>query len=741
MVRFFGAIRKIKSLFFRYSIVEICMLMNRKNIEKWVVVILLMVLTIPVHADGGDWRVYAAYHDASQVAALHGRVYVMSDGGLYSYDPEDTSVETYDKASSLSDVGIYAILPCVTTGELVVLYTNGNIDLLQASSLSEGTGEEAFNMPELKMKTLTDKTINNVALAGSTLYISTNSGIVCVDLQKKAFGNFYSFGQKIQRTVELNGSLYAITPAGTYQGRLTDNLLDPGKWTKLTASEVPDLSKSAQVTVASEVEQGGIKWKACGSEGLKGFGEGDSEKVGSIIPDSPLRNYAYKLYMEDGPRLLVAGGNFYYPEVEYTGTAMKYEGGKWTFFDEEEPLEKYGSYLYRNVTDIAQDPFDSEHHFLGTKRSGIYEFKDYKLVNHFTYDNSPLESILPDNPNAGAFVRVTGVNYDRLGNLWMCNNQADQVVRILQKDGTWVSMDIPEIKGYPTFDHIVFDQDDWAWITSRRFTSISTAGFLVVNTQGRLGVPSAYTHKYISSFSNQDGTHYTPMLFYCVREDLDGAIWLGCDRGLFVCYDKSQVFSDNFYLTQIKVPRQDGSNLADYLLSGVDVKCIAIDGGNRKWIGTSGSGVFLVSADGLETLEHFTSENSPLISDNINDIVINGQNGEVFIATDAGLVSYMGDATDPATSFDEDKVVVYPNPVRPDYVGNIHVTGLMYNSDVKIVNAAGYLVNRGTSVGGQYSWNGRLSSGKRCANGIYYVLATDEDGKKGVVAKFLMVTE
>ena len=231
------------------------------------------------------------------------------------------------------------------------------------------------------------------------------------------------------------------------------------------------------------------------------------------------------------------------------------------------------------------------------------------------------------------------------------------------------------------------------------------------------------------------------MLFYCVREDLDGAIWLGCDRGLFVCYDKSQVFSDSFYLTQIKVPRQDGSNLADYLLSGVDVKCIAIDGGNRKWIGTSGSGVFLVSADGLETLEHFTSENSPLISDNINDIVINGQNGEVFIATDAGLVSYMGDATNPATSFDEDKVVVYPNPVRPDYVGNIHVTGLMYNSDVKIVNAAGYLVNRGTSVGGQYSWNGRLSSGKRCANGIYYVLATDEDGKKGVVAKFLMVTE
>ena len=709
------------------------MLMDKKNIGRWLAAMISMVLTLHVHADGGDWHVYAAYHDAQQVVALHQRVYVMSDGGLYSYDPEDTSVETYDKASSLSDVGLYAILPSSSTNELILLYQNGNIDILNR----EG---EAFNMPELKMKTLADKTINNVALVGSTLYVSTNSGIVCVDLQKKAFGNFYSFGQKVLRTVELNGSLYAITPAGTYQGRLSDNLLDPAKWTKLVSTEVPDLSKSSQVTVATEVEMGETIWRACGSEGLKGFNKQGTETTSSIIPDSPIRNYSYKLYRE-GQRLLMAGGNFYYPSDDYTGTAMKYEGGKWTCFDEEEPLEKFGSNLYRNVTDIAQDPFDSEHHFLGTARSGIYEFKDYKLVNHFSYDNSPLESILPDNPNAGAFVRVTGVNYDRLGNLWMCNNQVDKVVHILQKDGTWTWLDVPEIKGYPTFDNIVFDSDDWVWITSRRFTSISTAGFLIVNTQGHLGVPSAYTHKYVSSFSNQDGTHYSPMLFYCVREDLDGAIWLGCDRGLFVCYDKSQVFSDNFYLTQIKVPRQDGSNLADYLLNGVDVKCIAIDGGNRKWIGTSGSGVFLVSADGLETLAHFTTGNSPLISDNINDIVINGENGEVFIATDAGLVSYMGDATDPATAFDEDKVVVYPNPVRPDYVGNIHVTGLMYNSDVKIVNAAGFLVNHGTSVGGQYSWNGRLSSGKRCANGIYYILATDEDGKKGVVAKFLMVTE
>lgn len=692
--------------------------------------LLAVGLTLSATADGGDWRIYAAYHNAKQVAAIHAKVYVMSDGGLYSYDPEDASVETYDKATVLSDVGVFGILPCGATGELVVVYTNGNIDLL------DGNGD-VLNMPELKMKSLSDKKLNAMALSGTTLYISTNSGIVCVDVQKHAFGNFYSFGQKVTKTVEKDGVLYAVTPAGTYQGLMTDNLLDPGKWTKATAG-APTGGDTAEP--ATMVEWSGTTWKACGEEGLKGFDSNGEVKVSSIIPEGPRRNYAYKLYMKDG-RLLVAGGNFYYPEVNYPGMALKYEDGKWTCFDEEEPLALVGSNLYLNVTDIAQDPFDSEHHFLGTKRSGIYEFKDYRLINHFSYENSPLLSILPDNANAGAFVRVTGVTFDRLGNLWMCNNEVESSVHILQKDRTWTLLDIPEIKKFPTLDHIIFDSNDWVWITSRRHTSISTAGFVVVNTNNKLGTPSAYTHKYVDSFVNQDGTSYKPMQFYCVTEDLDGSIWMGCDRGLFVCYDKTQIFSSSFYLTQVKVPRADGSNLADYLLNGVDVKCIAIDGGNRKWIGTSGSGVFLVSADGLETIEHFTTENSPLISDNINDIVINGSNGEVFIATDAGLVSYQGDATDPVASFDEDKVVVYPNPVRPDYQGNIHITGLMYNSDVKIVNAAGYLVNRGTSVGGQYSWNGCLASGRRCANGIYYVLATDETGKSGVVGKFLMVRE
>jgi hypothetical protein len=310
----------------------------------------------------------------------------------------------------------------------------------------------------------------------------------------------------------------------------------------------------------------------------------------------------------------------------------------------------------------------------------------------------------------------------------------------MKSDGTWKAFYFDEIAGCPTPDHIVFDSNGWAWINSRRSTSLGhRSGVFVFDTNGTLDDTSDDRHKFVGNFSNQDGTPYSPDLFNCITPDLSGAMWFGTSVGLFVSYKPDEVFGQNFYLSQVKVPRNDGTNLADYLLSGVNVKCITIDGGNRKWIGTSGNGVYLVSADGLETIHHFTIDNSPLISNYIYSIAIDGQTGEVFIGTDCGLVSFMGDATDPESEMDDDLLKVYPNPVRPDYQGPITVTGLMFNSNVKIVNAAGRLVYEGTSVGGEFTWDGRLTSGKRAASGIYYVLATDEEGNEGAATKFLIV--
>ena len=178
--------------------------------------------------------------------------------------------------------------------------------------------------------------------------------------------------------------------------------------------------------------------------------------------------------------------------------------------------------------------------------------------------------------------------------------------------------------------------------------------------------------------------------------------------------------------------------LADYLLSGTYIKAMKVDGANRKWVGTNDNGIYLISADGLETIHHFTTDNSPLPSDCIESIAINGKSGEVFIGTDKGMASYMSDATRAEEKLDENNVYAYPNPVKADYSGNISVVGLTHGCVVKIVDAAGFLVNEGESNGGMYSWNGRNARGEKVASGVYHVLTYDSNGNEGVATKILI---
>ena len=202
--------------------------------------------------------------------------------------------------------------------------------------------------------------------------------------------------------------------------------------------------------------------------------------------------------------------------------------------------------------------------------------------------------------------------------------------------------------------------------------------------------------------------------------------------------DNPEKFFNEGVFKQIKIARNDGTGLADYFMSGVYIKDIEVDGANRKWIGTNSNGIYLVSADGLETIHHFTTENSPLPSDCIESIAINDVTGGVFIGTDKGIASYRSDAIDAADKLVKGNVYAYPNPVRADYSGNISVVGLTSGCNVKIVDAAGYLVNEGISNGGMYSWNGRNARGENVASGVYHVLTYDSDGREGVATKILI---
>lgn len=244
--------------------------------------------------------------------------------------------------------------------------------------------------------------------------------------------------------------------------------------------------------------------------------------------------------------------------------------------------------------------------------------------------------------------------------------------------------------------------------------------------------------KYGPSIINQDGTSLGANYIFSPVEDREGNVWVGTNAGP-VYLSASAIQNGSTYFTQHKVPRNDGTNYADYLLSGIDVRAIAIDGGNRKWIGTNSNGVFLISDDNNTQISHFTTDNSPLPSNLVQDIAIDGASGRVYFATDKGLCSYQSDATEPTDEMTKDNVYAYPNPVRPDYTGLITITGLSYDADVKIVTSSGALVNQGRSTGGSYTWDGCDLNGKRVASGVYMVETATSSGDKGTVCKIAIV--
>ena len=222
---------------------------------------------------------------------------------------------------------------------------------------------------------------------------------------------------------------------------------------------------------------------------------------------------------------------------------------------------------------------------------------------------------------------------------------------------------------------------------------------------------------------------------YTLAKDLDGDIWVGTQEGVCVFYSPSAIFSGyNFDAQQIIV---EENGFGQYLLSSEIVYSIAVDGGNRKWIGTLGSGLYLLSEDGTEEIYHFTKENSPLLSNNILDLDINHTTGELYISTDRGLMSFRNDATDSKSNISS--LTIFPNPVREGYHDNIYINGLGYASNVKITDINSNLVFETNSNGGTAVWDGKDANKQRVSTGVYLIFSSDQFGNEKAVGKILFV--
>ena len=748
----------------------------------------------------GKWTFYPSYADAKTVISADKALWTVASGNLWTMDTTTGEITTFDRTRGLNGVEIAQIAYSKETKRLLVFYDDANIDIIDAQTYEVYNiphlvtydypkkdandifmyGREAWvatdfgilriDMAEAIIREtykreggvasvcISDMTPN---VAGKqipsepTLFCATASGIYYASLKANLLDqSLYKQlnSPSYRHLVWWKGFLIAFTQSGTPQQidinsgvgnnlvprnvrcrfEWNDNLICVGE------HAIYSLDKALNSTVMLETERAesaaavnktfyiaarrtGVIPYQC--DGTTLSGEGSPIRI-----NSPVTKKVYRLRYA-GKRLLVTYGADALGQFEDAG-ADYMEDGIWTNFE----MQHFRTdNRFACVTDIVEDPNDDNHHFISTQGHGILEYRGTKMVNHYDATNSPLRA-----PNSilDSYTWVTALAYDADGNLWMGNSHVDSTFVCLTPKGQWLKRYDRNTTKMQFVSGMEFDGDYmwspvWSWNDGTAFYGVDTRGTFTRTSDDR-------TKIVLNTVEQQDGSRYSMGVTYAAAIDRDHQVWFGCNAGLFVVTDLAEYFQSGFKFHQIKVNRNDGSGLADYLLNGIACTAIAVDGADRKWIGTDGQGVFLVSPDGQEEIFHFTTENSPLPTDKIKAIAVSKLTGEVAIGTEMGLLTFVSDAVSPASELDADNIVCYPNPVPPNYHGTINIKGLTMNSEVKIATVTGQVIFRTHSNGGMATWNGCDGRGHRVATGVYNVIVSTEDGSEAEVTRIVV---
>jgi sugar lactone lactonase YvrE len=377
----------------------------------------------------------------------------------------------------------------------------------------------------------------------------------------------------------------------------------------------------------------------------------------------------------------------------------------------------------RDILCVAADPLDADHAFMGSWGQGLLEFNDGELKEIYDTENSSLQYV--DNFGEG-YLRVGGLAFDSYNNLWVSNDAAPNYLSVRKSTGEWKSFDLSQIGTALDVGILVIDKDNQKWMQGR---GLALYVFNDNNTIDNVADDKVEKLSSTPGNGNLPGSGISSLAV-----DRDGQLWIGTDQGVAVIYSPGNVFTGGNYDAQQVMVEEEG--YLHPLLETENVTAIAVNGNNEKWLGTEKAGVFLMSADGTEELLHFTDANSPLLSNSIQSIKISS-NGEVYFATSLGIVSYKDYKVEPPSTLDS--LVIYPNPVRPEYKGPIYISNLVAESNVKITDVTGALVWETEAQGGQVVWDGNNLEARRVNTGVYLVFVTNPDGSQKKAGKVLFV--
>ena len=742
----------------------------------------------------GKWRDCLDYSMVLHVEPAGRYVYAAARGGLFCYDTVSEVLTRMNKTTGLSDAGIATMAYDTASRTLVIAYNNSNIDLVKDGKV--------YNLSDIKRSGIGgDKSIYRIRFFDGKAWLATGFGVVLIDMERREIKETCYIGTGGTYTVVSDlafsaDSLYAATGEGlkrvsvrephpTISDRWTDDsrlagvsitmldyfagrllaggfFFDPGVTTLFaldTTSNVVawnggvvrsmhvgggyvtltheesvvrydtllqrvdsltsydwgamscfDAVYTDSITLWVGHEWGGLfRMRPSGNSYLMPEGPFSADNVYRLVP------FNYRMMLCPGGHTTVYANAYISPNL------ITAEGLHWTSLDRGNGMLDGTS----DLVDAAVNPNDTTETVAALWGSGVVSIRNNQVQT--LYNESNTGGVLtPYTVGSYSTLRTGSLAFDDRGNLWTLLSNSNYALAKRATDGTWSRFSTSQMVALPSVDKLVWDSiNDYLWFCGRENMIYVHDG---VSRMARVNPNNG------SKLSTDDVT--------ALVQDRSGNLWVGTNKGIKVIYNGYQAFANGGVgetspVTCSNITITNGE-FSEYLMAYESITAIAVDGANRKWIGTSAGGLYLISSNGLEQLEHFTAENSPLFSNKIITLGIQPRTGEVYIGTDQGLQVYRSTATY-AEDFPLDDIHAFPNPVRPDYDGPIAIKGFTRDGLVHITDASGHTVYSTQALGGQAIWNGRTANGERVASGVYYVFASDGEGGNRSVTKILVV--
>ena len=741
----------------------------------------------------GQWREHLPYNSAIDVTAGDGKVYCATPYSLFSVTIAGNTVERFSRVTGLSETGVSAINYDEGNKKLLIAYSNSNIDIIYRNDI--------YNVPDIKRSTIIgDKNIYNIYPLGKNYYLSTGLGVVVIDGDRYEVKDSWFIGNGGNQ-VKVNGFtsdgtyFYAATEEGLKKvARNSPNLANYSNWQTvsggngLTAGPCNNVLTVQDKIIVQKNDslfvQNGTNWSFLYTDTWPFISSNTTENKIQICERQANGISRVVILNADGTvfRTLANTG-----AVSFPRKAILYNNDPWVA-DQFASLSRFGASLSyeQYILNSPQATASGEmvvynNIFYATAGSvndawnyqyngdGIYTFKEgsWNNINRYRYNQidtlldyvtiaidkrdetiwagsygggllhikpGPVFEIFKQN-NLGVTVgdpvsyRVAGLAFDRENNLWISNFGSGQQLRVRKNDDSWKAITVPFSLFENALSQIVIDDNNYKWI-------VAPLGNGLICYDHGTSVDNTNDDKWRRYTGGAGNGNLPNNEVLCVAKDKNGFIWVGTSDGIGVIQCPLDIFSAQ--TCEAVLPVVPNGNFAGFLFKGQQVRSIAVDGADRKWVATK-NGVFLISASGEKVIYQFTEDNSPLLSSDVKKITIDGKTGEVYFATAKGICSFRSTATEGGERNED--ILIFPNPVPPGYSGTIGIKGLVNNAIVKITELDGRLVYQTRALGGQAIWDGRNYKGQRISSGVYLVLVSDDGKKERTATKIFFISK